>query len=222
MTVYTNRKKYESPLTTNGDMLIQATSTDTRLPIGTNGQYFGVTTGAPAWKDFTPSGGGGYTHGTKTRTEIYAISSPSQGDTVFCTTFGKPCVYTGLTWQVPGETIEIINNDIINPGAGVIFQVDDSGNNLGRRPNKGANLQVLGPVVFSANVGNWMSVAVKGIWMAYVGGSINAGDFIQTNGGVTGGAKTQGVSPGIGAFGICLQSGGDAMLDCSIYAPELK
>ena len=38
-----------SPLTTNGDVLVFAGGVNARLAVGTNGQVFAVSAGAPAW-----------------------------------------------------------------------------------------------------------------------------------------------------------------------------
>lgn len=40
---------YTDPLTTNGDILVRASGTTTRLPVGTNGYVLTVSAGQPAW-----------------------------------------------------------------------------------------------------------------------------------------------------------------------------
>ena len=51
----TGGDEFTSPLTTDGDLFIQGSGSDTRLGIGSNGQYLSVSSGAPAWVDFAGS-----------------------------------------------------------------------------------------------------------------------------------------------------------------------
>ena len=48
---------YTDPLTTDGDIVIRASGSTTRLGIGSEGQVLSVSSGLPAWED--PTGGGG-------------------------------------------------------------------------------------------------------------------------------------------------------------------
>jgi hypothetical protein len=50
---FTGADEFTSPLTTDGDLFIQSGSADSRLAIGTDGQYLSVSSGAPAWVDFS-------------------------------------------------------------------------------------------------------------------------------------------------------------------------
>ncbi len=51
----TGGDEFTSPLTTDGDLFIQGSGSDTRLGIGSDGQYLSVSSGAPAWVDFAGS-----------------------------------------------------------------------------------------------------------------------------------------------------------------------
>ena len=50
---FTGADEFTTPLTTDGDLFIQSGSADSRLAIGTDGQYLSVASGAPAWADLT-------------------------------------------------------------------------------------------------------------------------------------------------------------------------
>ena len=47
----TGADEFTTPLTTDGDMFVQAGGSDARLGIGSDGQYLSVSSGAPAWVD---------------------------------------------------------------------------------------------------------------------------------------------------------------------------
>ena len=49
----TGGDEFTSPLTTDGDLFIQGSGSDTRLGIGSDGQYLSVASGAPVWADLT-------------------------------------------------------------------------------------------------------------------------------------------------------------------------
>ncbi len=51
----TGGDEFTSPLTTDGDLFVQGSGSDTRLGIGSDGQYLSVSSGAPAWVDFAGS-----------------------------------------------------------------------------------------------------------------------------------------------------------------------
>ena len=51
----TGGDEFTSPLTTDGDLFIQSGGADSRLGIGSDGQYLSVSSGAPAWVDFAGS-----------------------------------------------------------------------------------------------------------------------------------------------------------------------
>jgi hypothetical protein len=50
---FTGADEFTTPLTTDGDLFVQAGGSDSRLAIGTDGQYLSVASGAPAWADLT-------------------------------------------------------------------------------------------------------------------------------------------------------------------------
>jgi hypothetical protein len=49
----TGGDEFTSPLTTDGDLFIQSGSADSRLGIGSDGQYLSVASGSPVWADLT-------------------------------------------------------------------------------------------------------------------------------------------------------------------------
>ena len=57
----TGGDEFTSPLTTDGDLFIQDGSADSRLGIGSDGQYLSVSSGSPAWVDLSTSPWSTYT-----------------------------------------------------------------------------------------------------------------------------------------------------------------
>ncbi len=57
----TGGDEFTSPLTTDGDLFIQDGSADSRLGIGSDGQYLSVSSGSPAWVDLSASPWSTYT-----------------------------------------------------------------------------------------------------------------------------------------------------------------
>ena len=57
----TGGDEFTSPLTTDGDLFIQDGSSDSRLGIGSDGQYLSVSSGSPAWVDLSASPWSTYT-----------------------------------------------------------------------------------------------------------------------------------------------------------------
>jgi len=120
-----------------------------------------------------------YTHGHKTRSDMLDISSPKIGDTVWCTTYNRMFWWSGNTWQCD-QTIEGINNsgftiyegDVVVPSA----VVDDAyvTTTTAYHPS------VSGVVVVGASNGNWMTIAVQGIWKVFVYGLLNEGEHLAT------------------------------------------
>jgi hypothetical protein len=49
----TGADEFTTPLTTDGDLFIQSGGADSRLGIGSEGQYLSVSSGAPVWADVT-------------------------------------------------------------------------------------------------------------------------------------------------------------------------
>jgi len=49
----TGADEFTTPLTTDGDLFVQAGGSDSRLGIGSDGQYLSVSSGSPAWVDLS-------------------------------------------------------------------------------------------------------------------------------------------------------------------------
>ena len=73
----TGSDEFTTPLTTDGDLFIQSGSADSRLGIGSDGQYLSVSSGSPAWVDLSASpwaeSGNNIQWSTQSSNDYYAV-----------------------------------------------------------------------------------------------------------------------------------------------------
>lgn len=167
------------------------------------------------------SAGGPYVHGSKTTTQMLAISSPAVGDTCYNTDKELPFWWTGNTWQC-SQTFEAVNN---TPG-GTMYEGDPvtgSSSTAGRVTTTATSQHpnMLGVNVFPASsVGDYLTIAYKGIWGVWVYGTTAIGDAIVNFGAglatSVGGATS--VSQGIFALAAESRIGSttSSVIDCWI------
>lgn len=73
--------------------------------------------GVAAW-------GSALAQGVGTHAQLLAITGQAAGDLFYDTTFGKLWVWTGLSWQVSGETVELVNDTGSPLRAGDVVIID--------------------------------------------------------------------------------------------------
>lgn len=205
MSVHTSSKKIASPLTTDGDILIY-NSGSTRLGIGTNDHLLTSSSGLPGYLA-APTGGasGGFTHGQKTRLQIQAISSPTAGDTAYCTDYDKICFYTGNSWQIEGETFEAIAEGDIDYGEVVHSHTGVAG--AVEVTTTANSYYVSGVCAFPATDGNYVSIAFRGIHEVKTVTTIVSYGIYLYSSTTSGAANAAGTSPSQGTFGLVVETG---------------
>lgn len=68
--------------------------------------------------------GQGFAQNVGTHAELLALAFPQAGDQFFDITFEKLWVYTGLSWQVSGETVQLVNDTGATLVAGDVVIID--------------------------------------------------------------------------------------------------
>jgi len=68
--------------------------------------------------------GQGFAQNVGTHAELLAIPFPQAGDQFYDITFSKLWVYSGLSWQVSGETVELVNDTGATLVAGDVVIID--------------------------------------------------------------------------------------------------
>lgn len=70
--------------------------------------------------------GQGFAQNVGTHAELLAIPFPQAGDQFYDITFSKLWVYSGLSWQVSGETVELVNDTGATLVAGDVVRIDST------------------------------------------------------------------------------------------------
>jgi hypothetical protein len=115
-------------------------------------------------------GGGGIEVGSKS--DLLAKTGMSEGQqfylnstlgTSFTSQENKLYTYSGRTWQVIGETVELLcSEDMIE---GNTVEVDTNNDYEIKKTNTSQDTQVIGVVALvGALAGEWVTVATRGIW----------------------------------------------------------
>ena len=162
--------------------------------------------------------GSTYTAGTKTRTEMLALTGLTAGDTCYCSTYGSPFHWTGNTWQCD-KSVEVINNagitlvegDVVVPSASVTGAVTTTTATY-KKP-------VTGVVLIGGTHTSYITVAVAGTWSCYVSGSAALGDMLVTFS-TAGSAASVGSTASAGVFAVVMQAKGAGLANirCQIGA----
>jgi hypothetical protein len=66
----------------------------------------------------------GFATNTGTHAQLLALTGQQAGDQFYDITFGKLWIWTGLSWQVSGETVELVNDTGATLVAGDVIIVD--------------------------------------------------------------------------------------------------
>ena len=74
----------------------------------------------------TASWGSALSQGVGTHAQLLAITGQSAGDLFYDITFGKLWIWTGLSWQVSGETVELVNDTGATLVAGDVVVIDST------------------------------------------------------------------------------------------------
>ena len=105
-----------------------------------------------------------FTYGVKTLlSDVSAIASPSAGETVFCSENKRMMTYDGYVWMC-SDFVRLTNGSggTLNTGDVVVVSTTTPGSvttNLANYDN-----HVLGPIVFGNTNGNYVTVAISGIY----------------------------------------------------------
>lgn len=121
-----------------------------------------------------------YTHGSKTLTQINALTGMATGDTVYNTTWELMEVYDGNIWvNDTGIAIQSDGSDVIGPGNAVSLDGTSGGVKLATSSD---TTIYMGVVVRgnSNSAGTWLFMAFMGKYQIKLdsSGSINSGDHI--------------------------------------------
>ena len=159
-----------------------------------------------------PAPGGATDYGSVTRTAMLALS-PSAGDTCFCTTYDKKFFYSGNTWQVLGETIEVYNRSGGSLVEADLVVIDSSNDTSCTTSTASYDNNLLGPVVIGGANSALITVGVYGIWKITTDMTTSRRDYLFQRSGV---AKRvfASATPGYGCCGQALEAGvqGDQIL----------
>ena len=121
------------PLTTNGD-LFYYNSANSRLPIGSNGQFLSISTGLPAWSNFTSLGAGNSlisSNAFKSLVASGSVSISNNSNEITISSTGEANTYSSL-----GGTYSLIttksgvNLPFKGISAGTNITISDSGSAL--------------------------------------------------------------------------------------------
>lgn len=146
-------------------------------------------------------------------TQMLAITSPSEGQQFYCTTgtvaFGnkKLCIWTGNTWQVTGETTEMLAEEALSVGS--VVEPSGSADFSVVKCTTLADKDYVGVVVFKSATasGEFVTVAYAGVWdIAVVSGNYSRNDFLKVS--ITTGLadnSTVGITSTLGSFGKVIQ-----------------
>lgn len=161
---------------------------------GAGGAIGAVGATGPAGPAGPSSGGGIFEQGDLD--DLLAVTGMSIGDlfylnrnlgTNYTAQENKVCVWSGRTWQVPGETIELLATQDMLMGNTV--EVDTSAtqtssNNYKIRKTVLQNSsEVIGVVALDAvTAGDWCAVATRGIWeVSGNAETYNRGEYLSTD-----------------------------------------
>jgi hypothetical protein len=193
-----NRDPVGSVTGAPGDTYTRVGGTSSRIY-----QHRGTSANNTDWVELGAGGGGPYTHGVKTRSEMIAISGPAAGDTVFCSTYSRPFWWSGTVWLCD-QTIEVTN------GSGGTL---DEGNTCMALATADMSVkkwgatylgEFVGVIVIGGADGAQVTMATSGVWPVLVNGSATPGNFIK--GSTTQGAVIDTVTREEGCMGIVLEA----------------
>ena len=96
---------------------------------------------------------------------------------------GKLCIYTGNTWQVPGETIELLNSEIL--GEGQVLETDTTTNLSCVKVSSTVSTDVIGVLAWQGKASatqGYVTVATHGLWpVGVVTGTYTRGEYLASD-----------------------------------------
>lgn len=138
---------------------------------------------------------------------MLAIATPSVGQQFYVEhpslpQFNKLCTYSGRTWQVVGETVEL--KCATNLDIGYVVEIDNSIDYAVEKSTSTADRDLVGIMCFqNYSASDWSVLATRGNWyVAYEAGSYSRGDRIKVDS--TDGLAEDSGGTQKGVFGICL------------------
>ncbi|MCP4568973.1 MAG: hypothetical protein GY841_15465 [FCB group bacterium] len=148
---------------------------------------------------------GGYTYGIiATAAAMQAISSPSDGESCFCTELGSPFHWQGNTWQTD-KSIEVVNNSGYTVSEGDVVVPSTSTANSVTMTTSSNYKFVAGTVLLGGTNGSYITVAIGGFWLVYVLNACSPGHMLVTST-TLGAANSVGVTNQAGSFACCFGS----------------
>ncbi len=129
-------------------------------------------------------GGGSSTALVMTLLELQALTGMNTGDLVLATDTSigltKLWYYTGNTWQVSGETIEMKANENLNIGE--LVEMSGTDNEV-IKTNSAGDVGFVGVVQFkNVSTNNYVCVAIDGVWLVGVlgkGTAYDVGNYLR-------------------------------------------
>ncbi|MHC4271289.1 MAG: hypothetical protein ACYST2_03130 [Planctomycetota bacterium] len=159
-------------------------------------------------------GGGGSGIEVGTKSELLAKTGMTAGQqffvnanagTAFTSQENKLYTYSGRTWQVSGETVELLlSQDMIE---GNTVELNDGSSDFEiKKTNTSQDTQVIGVVALQGGVaGDWVTVATRGIWeVACENDTYNRASYLTTD--ATDGLATQTTSVSAQPFAKVLEN----------------
>ena len=108
-----------------------------------------------------------FTYGVKTLlSDVSAIASPSAGETVFCSENKRMMTYDGYVWMC-SDFVRLTNGSGGTLNTGDVVIVSTSTASGVTTSTTIYDNTVLGPVVFGNTNGNYVTVAISGIYNVY-------------------------------------------------------
>ena len=160
----------------------------------------------------------GYTYGTKTLTQISALTGMSTGDTAFCTSNNRVMTYDGTFW-VCDDFVVMVNRSgsTINQWDVVIVQQGGTTTEIScTKTTTAGNSLIVGVAVYSAINGSNCVIAVKGNYQVNVRSATSLGADLTTSA-TSGKAQTNAGTFSEGIFGFATSSSaGAGTINCII------
>jgi hypothetical protein len=150
----------------------------------------------------TASWGSALAQGVGTHAQLLAITGQSAGDLFYDITFGKLWAWTGLSWQVSGETVELVNDTGGPLRAGDVVIIDTTLDRHVATQTVADADDTLGVIAIDIPDTGTGSIAVSGTWnVAFIAAqNVTPGVAIRSSGTAARAEIDTSAPPGAGWF----------------------